>query len=246
MNYVFMLSLALMRLEKYWMTSTPFVYQDKSMHVFSNESLSMVSTQPQASIYNWCCHFWAFSCLPHSFAAASWCHRCDLKMNLHLRHSHYDSAACSGWKPRGNLQYCVGCQVCLETRGIVLYKSPDVEGLQDAGSVFNTGGKQNGGLGGRRDIYSWVPAISWANLFCWLTNTKPPSLQLVQLWFTYWMEYLVMRFSTYGEECLRCRVCGDGFECGHYVGWFRVVRSWAACTLVLVYVSIRLSESQWV
>jgi hypothetical protein len=38
--------------------------------------------------------------------------------------------------------------------------------------------------------------------------------------------------------------CGDGFECGHHVGWFRVVRGGAACTLVLVYVSIRLSESQ--
>jgi hypothetical protein len=41
-----------------------------------------------------------------------------------------------------------------------------------------------------------------------------------------------------GEEC------GDGFECGHRVGWFRVERGGAACTLVLVYVSIRLSESE--
>jgi len=38
--------------------------------------------------------------------------------------------------------------------------------------------------------------------------------------------------------------CGDGFECGRHVGWFRVVRGGAACTLVLVYVSIRLSKSQ--
>jgi hypothetical protein len=38
--------------------------------------------------------------------------------------------------------------------------------------------------------------------------------------------------------------CGDGFQCGYHVGWFRVVRGGAACTLVLVYVSIRLSESQ--
>jgi hypothetical protein len=28
--------------------------------------------------------------------------------------------------------------------------------------------------------------------------------------------------------------CGDGLECGHHVGWFRVVRGRAACTLVLV------------
>jgi len=40
--------------------------------------------------------------------------------------------------------------------------------------------------------------------------------------------------------------CGDRFECGHHVGWFRVVSGGAACTLVLVYVSIRLSERQWV
>jgi hypothetical protein len=38
--------------------------------------------------------------------------------------------------------------------------------------------------------------------------------------------------------------CGDGFECGHHVGWFRVERGGAACTLVRVYVSVRLSESQ--
>jgi hypothetical protein len=38
-------------------------------------------------------------------------------------------------------------------------------------------------------------------------------------------------------------VCGDGFEFGHHVGWFRVVRGGAACTLVLVYVSIRLRET---
>ena len=54
-------------------------------------------------------------------------------------------------------------------------------------------------------------------------------------------------------DCIPCRFncidhqqplfCGDGFECGHHVGWFRVVRGGAACTLVLVYVSIRLRES---
>jgi len=38
--------------------------------------------------------------------------------------------------------------------------------------------------------------------------------------------------------------CEDGFECGHHVGWFRVVRGGAACTLVLVYVSIRLRVSE--
>ena len=41
-----------------------------------------------------------------------------------------------------------------------------------------------------------------------------------------------------------CENCRYGFECGHHVGWFRVESGGAACTLVLVYVSIRLSESQ--
>ena len=31
---------------------------------------------------------------------------------------------------------------------------------------------------GRWDIYTQVPVISWFNLFCWLTNTKRPSLHL--------------------------------------------------------------------
>jgi hypothetical protein len=39
-------------------------------------------------------------------------------------------------------------------------------------------------------------------------------------------------------------LCGDGFEYSYHVGWFRVERGGAACTLVLVYVSVRLSESQ--
>jgi hypothetical protein len=42
-----------------------------------------------------------------------------------------------------------------------------------------------------------------------------------------------LRFG--GEGALGCYVdsdyaCGDGFECGHHVGWFRVERGGAACT----------------
>jgi len=45
--------------------------------------------------------------------------------------------------------------VCFETRGVVLCKSRFVEGVQDPGGVFNTGGKQNGGEGGKMAyIYS--------------------------------------------------------------------------------------------
>jgi len=39
-------------------------------------------------------------------------------------------------------------------------------------------------------------------------------------------------------------MCGDGFECSHHGGWCRVVCIGAACTLVPVYMSIGLSESQ--
>jgi hypothetical protein len=33
---------------------------------------------------------------------------------------------------------------------------------------------------GSRDIYIQVPAISWFNWFCWLTNTNWPSLYLAE------------------------------------------------------------------
>jgi len=45
--------------------------------------------------------------------------------------------------------------VCFGTRGVVLCKSRVVERVQDPGGVFNTGGKQNGGEGGKMGyIYS--------------------------------------------------------------------------------------------
>ena len=51
-----------------------------------------------------------------------------------------------------------------------------------------------------------------------------------------------LEFSTYGRDTA-LEECRYGFECGHHVGWFRVEHGGAACTLVLVYVSIRLSET---
>jgi hypothetical protein len=36
-----------------------------------------------------------------------------------------------------------------------------------------------------------------------------------------------LEFSTYGRDTA-LKVCGDGFECGHHVGWFRVERGGAA------------------
>ena len=40
-------------------------------------------------------------------------------------------------------------------QGIVLWKSRNVEGVEDAGGVSNTGEKENGGVGGKKGyIYS--------------------------------------------------------------------------------------------
>jgi len=76
-------------------------------------------------------------------------------MNLHPRHPHSDTVEHSERKPRVNVRSCVVYQVCIGTRGVVLGKSRDVEIVQDAGSVFNMGGKENGGVGGKKGyIYS--------------------------------------------------------------------------------------------
>jgi len=45
--------------------------------------------------------------------------------------------------------------VCFRMRGVVLCKSRDVERVEDAGGVLNTGGKENEGVGRKKDyIYS--------------------------------------------------------------------------------------------
>jgi len=82
--------------------------------------------------------------------AALWFHRCELKINLHPRHRHYDPVACSGKKPRANIQSCVHYQVCFGTRGVVLCKSCDVARVEDAGGVLYMGGKVNGGVGRKK------------------------------------------------------------------------------------------------
>jgi len=72
-----------------------------------------------------------------------------------------------------------------------LFKSRNVETVQDAGGVFNTGVTENGGLGGKkRNIYSsscdfWVELVRYDNVdlysvFCWILNTKRPNHYLAQ------------------------------------------------------------------
>ena len=60
---------------------TNIVCPYESMDVFRDESLFTILIQRQASIYTRCWHL--CPSLPPSFAAAHWCHRCELKMNLH-------------------------------------------------------------------------------------------------------------------------------------------------------------------
>ena len=82
--------------------------------------------------------------------------------------------------------------MCFGTRGAVFGKSRDVEVVQDAGGVYDMGGKETGGVGGKKgyifssssdslvllarcDTFGSYPA------FLWLTNTKRPSIHHAQL-----------------------------------------------------------------
>jgi len=106
--------------------------------------------------------------------------------------------------------------VCFGTRGVLWRKSHDVEIVQDAGSLFNTGGKENGSLGGKKgyiyvsSCYFPVQLVRYDNFdshpaFCWLMNTHRPSLLFAHPPGTSWMRSLKTSFSTRGEASLRCQ-----------------------------------------
>jgi hypothetical protein len=87
-------------------------------------------------------------------------------------------------------QSCVGYRVCFTTRGIVLCQSRDVKIGWNVGGVYNIGAKEKQGVGGTKEyIHSssgdnLVQLVRYDNCdsfpaFCWLTNTKQPSLQLI-------------------------------------------------------------------
>ena len=69
-------------------------------------------------------------------------------MNLHPKRSYYDRVACNRMKPTGNVQRWVGYQGCFGRRRNGLSNSRDVEIVQNAGSLFKMGVKENGGVGG--------------------------------------------------------------------------------------------------
>ena len=75
--------------------------------------------------------------------------------------------------------------MCFGTGWIVLCKSLDVERVEDAGGASNTGGKEKGGVGGKKGyIYSSSGNFSVQGSTCeffWLTNTKRPCLHLAEL-----------------------------------------------------------------
>ena len=81
--------------------------------------------------------------------------------------------------------------MCFAMRSDVLCKSCDVEIAQDAGGVYKTGGKEKGGVGGKKgyifssscdflvqlvryDYFDSHPA------FCWIMSRTWPSLHLAQ------------------------------------------------------------------
>ena len=114
-----------------------------------------------------------------------------------------------------NIQSCVGYWVCFGTRGVVLFKSRDVEIVQDVGGVFNTGRMENGGVGEKKRewrcrqeeriyILEFLQIDSYPAC-CWLMNTKRPSLHLAQPPSTSIMRSLEKRFSTRGDDSLRRR-----------------------------------------
>ena len=114
-----------------------------------------------------------------------------------------------------NVQSCVGYQVCFGTRGVVLCKSRDVDIVQDAGGVFNTGSKENGGVGGKKRewrcrreegiyILEFLQFDSYPGC-CWLMNTKRPSLHVAHPPSTSGMRSLETRSSTRGDDTLRHR-----------------------------------------
>jgi len=61
--------------------ATNIDYPYESTEVFRDEFLYTLPIQRQASIYNWCQHL--CPSLPLFFVAALWCHRGEMKMNLH-------------------------------------------------------------------------------------------------------------------------------------------------------------------
>jgi hypothetical protein len=81
-----------------------------------------------------------------------------------------------------NVRSCVGYQVCFRTRGVVLCKSRDVKIVQDAASVFITGGNDNGGVRVKKGyIYSNSGDFLVQGSTCefgWLMNTTRRSLHL--------------------------------------------------------------------
>jgi len=132
-------------------------------------------------------------------------------MNLLPKRQHYDTVACSGRKPRGNVQGCVGYQLCYGPRGIVICRSSEVEIIRDAAGVFNAGGHENGGVGGKKGyIYSsscnfLVQLVRYQYFdsypsFSWLTNTKRHSLGPAQPPSISWTRSLQATYSTCGEE----------------------------------------------
>ena len=152
------------------------VYLYQSTDVFRDESLYMVLIKWQASIYNWCRHL--CPSLPLSFAAALWCHHCELKMNLHPKHQCYDTVAFSGWKPRWKVRVSTKLSRLSGVFWNERHCFVQVTWCQDQGavSVYNTRWQDKGGVGGKMGyIYcsSGICIVQLGSLVGYRTQNGP-------------------------------------------------------------------------
>jgi len=137
-------------------------------------------------------------------------------MNIHPRRWRYDRVASSRKNSRGDLQSCAGYWLCFGMKGVVLCNTHGVKIVKEAGGVFNTRGEEYGGVSGKNGcIYSsscdfLVPLVRYDNFdsypaFCWLANTKWPSLYLAQPLGISCMRSPETRFSDRGDKSSWCR-----------------------------------------
>jgi len=112
---------------------TIIVYPDESNVVFWDEYLYTVPLQWQVSICNRCQHFSPSSCHPLSFAAALCCHRCELKMNLHLSVSYRVQSELEA------VAMSTGCGVYTLINGLQQSQHPSIRSIRHDASCICKG-----------------------------------------------------------------------------------------------------------
>jgi hypothetical protein len=63
----------------------------------------------------------------------------------------------------------VGYVVCFTGRGVILYKTRDVDGIDDTGSEVNPGGRENGGVDGKKG-YLYSSSRNLIHILCFVSS----------------------------------------------------------------------------